>query len=140
MQLSLYTEEDWVLLYQLSSKIKEKCFNLQEILEEEDYEYLPSNVEIIAEDLENDLIVITPTSNDAENNEEFQLTGVAEGKVKVDTIRQDLLSVIQENITERFDKILEDENLDAMKFFDVNEWGPTDIESCVERDVCSNFV
>ena len=80
MQLSLYTEEDWVLLYQLSSKIKEKCFNLQEILEEEDYEYLPSNVEIIAEDLENDLIVITPTSNDAENNEEFQLTGVAKVK------------------------------------------------------------
>ena len=45
-------ESDSVLIYQLSSKIKETCFNLQEISEEEDYEYLPSNVEIIDEDLE----------------------------------------------------------------------------------------
>ena len=75
----------------MSSKIKETCFNLQEISEGEDYEYLPSNVEIIDEDLENDLIVIAPTSNGAENNEQFQLTGVAEDKVKVDTIRQDLI-------------------------------------------------
>ena len=120
-QLSLYIESDSVLIYQLSSKIKETCFNLQEILEEEDYKYLPSNVEITDEDLENGLIVITPTSNGAENNEEFQLTGVAEDKVKVDTIRQDLLSVIQENITERFEKILEDESLDAMKLLNVNE-------------------
>ena len=119
-QFSLYMESDSVLIYQLSSKIKETCFNLQEI-SEEDYEYFPSNVEIIDEDLENDLIVITPTSNGAENNEEFQLTGVAEDKVKVDTIRQDLLSVIQENITKRFKKILEDKSLDAMKLFDVNE-------------------
>ena len=128
-------ESDSVLIYQLSSKIKETCFNLQEISEEEDYEYLPSNVEIIDEDLENDLIVIAPTSNGTENNEEFQLTGAAEGKVKVDSIRQDLLSVIQENITERFEKILEDQRLDAMKLFDVNEWGAMDVESCVERDV-----
>ena len=120
-QLSLCIESYSVLIYQLSSKIKETCFNLQEILEEEDYKYLPSNVEIIDKDLENDLIVITPTSNGAENNEEFQLTGVAEDKVKVDTIRQDLLSVIQENITKRFKKILEDKSLDAMKLFDVNE-------------------
>ena len=134
-QLSLYMECDSVLIYQLSSKIKETCFNLQEISEEEDYEYLPSNVEIIDEDLENDLIVIRPTSNGAEYSEEFQLTGVVEGKVKVDMIRQDLLSVIQEKITERFEKILEDETLDAMKLFDVNEWGPTDVESCAERDV-----
>ena len=49
-------------------------------------------------------------------------------------IRQDLLSVIQENITKRFKKILEDESLDAMKLFHVNEWGPTDVESSVERD------
>ena len=82
---------------------------------------MPSNVEIIDRDLENDLIVITRTSNCAENNKEFQLTGVAEDKVKVDTIRQDLLSVIQENITKRFKKILEDKSLDAMKLFDVNE-------------------
>ena len=102
---------------------------------EEDYKYLPSNVEIIDKDLENDLVVITPTSNGAENNEEFQLTGVVEDKVKVDTIRQDLLSVIKENITERFEKILEDESLDAMKLLNVIEWGPTDKESCVERDV-----
>ena len=127
-------ESDSVLIYQLSSKIKETCFNLQKISEEEDYEYLPSNVEIIDEDLENDL-VIAPTSNGTENNEEFQLTGAAEGKVKVDSIRQDLLSVIQENITERFEKILEDQRLDAMKLFDVNEWGPMDVESCAERDV-----
>ena len=133
-QLSLYMESDSVLIYQLSSKIKETCFNLQEILEEEDYEHLPSNVEIIDEDLENDLIVITPASNGAENNKEFQLTGVAEDKVKVDTIRQDLLSVIQENITERFEKVLKGKSLDAMKLFNVNEWGPTDLESCVERD------
>ena len=59
---------------------------MQENSEEEDYEYLPSNVERIDKDLENDLIVITPTSNGAENNEEFQLTRVAERKVKVDTI------------------------------------------------------
>ena len=85
--------------------------------------------------MENDLIVITPTSNGAENNEEFQLTGVAESKVKVDTIRQDLLSVVQENITERFKKTLEDESLDAMKLLNVNEWGLTDVESCVERDL-----
>ena len=98
------------------------------------YEFLPSNVEITDEDLENDLIVITPASNGAENNKEFQLTGVAEDKVKVDTIRQDLLSVVQENITERFKKILEDESLDAMKLLNVNEWGLTDVESCVERD------
>ena len=39
--------------------------------------------------------------------------------MKVDTIRPDLLSVIQENITERFEKILEDKSLDAMKLFDV---------------------
>ena len=94
---------------------------MQEILEEEDYKYLPSNVEIIDKDLENDLIVITPTSNGAKNNEEFRLTGITEDKVKVDTIRQDLLSVIQENITKRFKKILEDKSLDAMKLFDVNE-------------------
>ena len=86
---------------------------MQEISEEEDYEYLPSNIEIIDKDLKNDLIVITPTSNSAENNKEFQLTGVVEDKVKVDRIRQDLLSAIQENITERFEKILEDESLDA---------------------------
>ena len=79
-------ESDLVLIYQLSSKIKERCFNL-EILEEQDCQYLPSNVEIIDEDLENDLIVITPTFNGVENNEEFQLTDVAEGKVKVETIR-----------------------------------------------------
>ena len=54
--------------------------------------------------------------------------------MKVDSIRQDLLSVIQENITKRFEKILKDESLDAMKLFNVNEWGPTDVESCVERD------
>ena len=95
---------------------------------------MPSNFEIIDEDLENDLRVITPTSNGAENNEEFQLASVAEDQVKVDTIRQDLLSVIQKNITERFEKILEDESLDAMNLFDVNEWGLTDVESCVERD------
>ena len=106
---------------------------MQEISEEEDYEYLPSNIEIIDNDLKNDLIVITPTSNSAENNKEFQLTGVVEDKVKVDRIRQDLLSAIQENITERFEKILEDESLDAMKLFHVNEWGLTDVESCVER-------
>ena len=76
---------------------------------------MPSNVEIIDRDLENDLIVITRTSNCAENNKEFQLTGVADDKVKVDTIRQDLGSVIQGNITERFEKILEDEKLDAIK-------------------------
>ena len=133
-QFSLYMESDSVLIYQLSSKIKETCFNLQEILEEEDYKYLPSNVEIIDKDLENDLIVITPTSNGAKNNEEFQLTGITEDKVKVDTIRQDLLCVIQEKITERFEKILEDESLDAMKLFDVNEWGHTDAESCMKRD------
>ena len=75
----------------MSSKIKETCFNWQEISEEEDYEYLPSNVEIIDEDLENDLIVIAPTSNGPEKNEEFQLTGVAEDKVKVDTIRQHMI-------------------------------------------------
>ena len=138
-QFSLYMESDSVLIYQLSSKIKETCFNLQEILEEEDYKYLPSNVETIDKDLENDLIVITPTSNDTENNKEFQLTGVAEDKVKVDMIRQDLLSVIQENITERFKKILEDKSLDAMKLFDVNEWGATDVESCVERETKFNL-
>ena len=132
-QLSLYMDSDSFLIYQLSSKIKETCFNLPEI-SEEDYEYFPSNVEIIDEDLGNDLIVITPTSNGAENNEELKLSGVTEGKVKFDTIRQDLLSVIQENITERFEKILEDESLDAMKLLDVNEWGPTDLESCVEED------
>ena len=85
-QLSLYMESDSVLIYQLSSKIKETCFNLQEISEEEGYEYLPSNVEIIDEDLENDLIVITLTSNGTENNKQFQLTGVAENKVKVDRL------------------------------------------------------
>ena len=119
LQLSLYMESESVLIDQLSSKIKETCFNLQEISEEEDFEYLPSNVEIIDKVLENDFIVITPTSNGAENNEEFQLTGVAEGKVKVDMIRQDLLSVIQENITERFEKILEDKSLEAMNLFDI---------------------
>ena len=115
----------------MSSKIKETCFNLQEISEGEDYEYLPSNVEIIDEDLENDLIVIAPTSNGPENNEQLQLTGVAEDKVKVDTIRQDLIWL---NITERLEKIIEDESLDAMKLFDANEWGLTDVESSVERD------
>ena len=35
------------------------------------YEFLPSNVEITDEDLENDLIVITPTSNGAENKKNF---------------------------------------------------------------------
>ena len=45
-----------------------------------------------------------------------------------------MLSVIQENITERFEKILEDESLGAMKLLDVNEWGPMDLESCVEGD------
>ena len=107
---------------------------MQEISEEEDYQCLPSNVETINENLENGLIVRTPTFNGAENNKEFQLAGVTEGKVKVDLIRQDLLSIIQENITERLEKILEDESLDAMKVFDVHECGPTDIESCVERD------
>ena len=85
LQLSQYMESDLVLIYQLSSKIKETCFNLQEISEEEDYKYLPSNVEIIDKDLENDLIVITPTSNGTENKE-FYLTGAVESKVKVDTI------------------------------------------------------
>ena len=94
---------------------------MQEISEEEDYEYLPSNVEVVDEDLEDDLIVITPTSNDAEKSEEFQLTGVAEDKVNVDTIRQDLLSVIQKNITERFEKILEDKSLDAIRLFDLTD-------------------
>ena len=131
--MSLYIGSDSVLIYQLSSKIRETSFHLQEISEEEDYEYLPSNIEIIDNDLKNDLIVITPTSNSAENNKEFQLTGVVEDKVKVDRIRQDLLSAIQENITDRFEKILEDESLDAMKLFHVNEWGLTDVESCVER-------
>ena len=127
-------ESDSVLIYQLSFKIKETRFNLQEIPEEEDYEYLPSNFEIIDEDLENDLIVITSTSNGAKNNEEFQLIGVPEGKVKVDAITQDLQGVIQENITERFATILKDGSLDTMKLFDVNEWGPTEVETCVERD------
>ena len=85
LQLSQYMESDLVLIYQLSSKIKETCFNLQEISEEEDYKYLPSNVEIIDKDLENDLIVITPTSYGTENKE-FHLTGAVESKVKVDTI------------------------------------------------------
>ena len=85
-QLFLYMESALVLIYQLSSKIKETCFNLQEISEEEGYEYLLSNVEIIDEDLENDLIVITPTSNGTVNNKQFQLTGVAENKVKVDRL------------------------------------------------------
>ena len=119
-QLSLFIESDSVLIYQLSSKIKETCFNLQEILEEEDYKYLPSNVEIIDKDLENDSIVMISTSNGLENNNEIQLTGVAEGKMKVDEIRQDLLSVNEEKITKRFEKLLEDESLDAMKLFDVN--------------------
>ena len=69
--MSLCIESYSVLIYQLSSKIKETCFNLQEILEEEDYKYLPSNVEIIDKDLENDSIVITTTSNGPENNKEF---------------------------------------------------------------------
>ena len=30
---------------------------------------------------------------------------------------------------------MEDESLDAMKLFHVNKWGPTDVESSVERDV-----
>ena len=77
--------------------------------------------------MKNDLIVITPASNSAENNKEFQLNGIVEDKVKVNRIRQDLLSAIQENITERFEKILEDESLDAMKLFHVNEWGLTDV-------------
>ena len=64
----------------------------------------------------------------------FQLTGLVEGKVKVDMIKQNLLSVTQENITKRFKEILEDKILDAMKLFDVNEWGPANVESCVERD------
>ena len=85
-QLFLYMESALVLIYQLSSKIKETCFNLQEISEEEGYEYLLSNVEIIDKDLENDLIVITPTSNGTVNNKQFQLTGVAENKVKVDRL------------------------------------------------------
>ena len=88
---------------------------------------MPSNIEIIDKDLKNDLIVITPASNSAENNKEFQLNGIVEDKVKVNRIRQDLLSAIQENITERFEKILEDESLDAMKLFHVNEWGLTDV-------------
>ena len=99
---------------------------------------MPSNVEIIDRDLENDLIVITRTSNCAENNKEFQLTGVADDKVKVDMIRQDLGSVIQGNITERFEKILEDEKLDAIKLFDVSELRLPDVKSCVKRD--ENFV
>ena len=70
-QFSVYMESDSVLIYQLSSKIKETCFNLQEILEEEDYKYLQSNVKIIDKDLENDSIVITTTSNGPENNKEF---------------------------------------------------------------------
>ena len=41
--------------------------------------------------------------------------------MKVDTIRQDLLSVNEEKITKRFEKLLEYESLDAMKLFDVNE-------------------
>ena len=49
-------------------------------------------------------------------------------------IRQDLLSVIQENITKRFKKILEDESLDAMKLF--NGCG----KLCGKRRVCLNFV
>ena len=89
-------------------------------------------------DLENDLIVITRTSNCAENNKEFQLTGVADDKVKVDTIRQDLGNVIQGDITKRFEKILEDEKLDAIKLFDVSELRLPDVKSCVERD--ENFV
>ena len=32
------------------------------------------------------------------------------------------------------EKIIEDESLDAMKLFDANEWGLTDVESSVERD------
>ena len=63
------------------------------------------------------------------------MTGVAKGKMKVDTIRQDLLSVNEEKITKRFEKLLEDESLDAIKLFDVNEWGPTDVGSCVEREM-----
>ena len=109
-QLSLYMESDSVLIYHvlICKKFQKK-------------KYLPFNVEVVDEDLEDDLIVITPTSNDAENSEEFQLTGVAEDKVKVDTIRQDLLSVIQKNITERFEKILEDKSLDAIRLFDLTD-------------------
>ena len=66
------------------------------------------------------------------------MTGVADDKVKVDTIRQDLGSVIQGNITERFEKILEDEKLDAIKLFDVSELRLPDVKSCVKRD--ENFV
>ena len=89
-RLSLFTESHSVLIYQFSTNIKETRFNLQEI-SEEDYEYFPSNVEIIDEDLENDITVTTPTSNGAENNEEFQFTGVAEDKVKVDALTQDMI-------------------------------------------------
>ena len=62
------------------------------------------------------------------------MIGVPEGKVKVDAITQDLQGVIQDNITERFATILKDGSLDTMKLFDVNEWGPTEVETCVERD------
>ena len=44
-----------------------------------------------------------------------------EGKVKVGMVMQDLLSVIQENITERFEKILEDKSLDAIRLFDLTD-------------------
>ena len=47
-------------------------------------------------------------------------------------------SVVQGNITEKFEKILEDEKLDAIKLFDVSELRPPDVKSCVERD--ENFV
>ena len=68
-QLSLYS--NLVLIYQLSSKIKETCFNLRKTTGEQDYKYLPSNVKRIVKGLENDLIVITPASNGTENNKEF---------------------------------------------------------------------
>ena len=70
-QLSLYMESNLVLICQLSSKIKETCFNLRKTTGEQDYKYLPSNVKRIVKDLENDLIVITPASNGTENNKEF---------------------------------------------------------------------
>ena len=63
--LSLSMENNSVLLYELYGFLRDICCNLQELVDDEDYEYLPKSVTVSNENEDEDLIDIEVTAMNA---------------------------------------------------------------------------
>ena len=143
--LSLIMETDSVLIYQLLVAVSEVCANLDDLVEEKE-DQLPTNMEIVDEDPEEDSINIKVSATNAtlkqytkakdlteedrrkikKNvkivHENFKLSNAATGKEKTEKLQKDFASVIKQKITERFSNLLQDESFKAVKLFDTNDW------------------